>query len=70
VSTAETAATERVAAAASCDVGVLLSICDNGPMDGVSAENTYIEQYVAYNFTSAPIISAKVTLTSTDMVNF
>jgi len=40
------------------------------PVDGVSAENTYIEQYVAYNFTSAPIISAKVTLTSTDMVNF
>ena len=30
------------------------------PVDGVSAENTYIEQYVAYNFTSAPIISAKV----------
>jgi hypothetical protein len=40
------------------------------PVEGVSAENTYIEQYVAYNFTSAPIISAKVTLTSTDMVNF
>ena len=40
------------------------------PVDGVSAENTYIEQYVAYNFTSAPIISAKVTLTTTDMVNF
>ena len=40
------------------------------PVDGVSAENTYIEQYVAYNFTSAPIISAKVTLTRTDMVNF
>jgi nicotinamidase-related amidase len=40
------------------------------PVDGVSAESTYIEQYVAYNFTSAPIISAKVTLTSTDMVNF
>jgi nicotinamidase-related amidase len=40
------------------------------PVDGVSAENTYIEQYVAYNFTSAPIISAKVTLTSSDMVKF
>jgi nicotinamidase-related amidase len=40
------------------------------PVDGVSAENTYIEQYVAYNFTSAPIISAKVTLTSSDLVKF
>jgi nicotinamidase-related amidase len=40
------------------------------PVDGVSAENAYIEQYVAYNFTSAPVISAKVTLTCTDMVNF
>jgi hypothetical protein len=28
-------------------------------LDGVSAENIYIEQYVAYNFSSAPIISAK-----------
>jgi nicotinamidase-related amidase len=40
------------------------------PVDGASAENTYIEQYVAYNFTSAPIISSKVTLTSSDMVKF
>jgi nicotinamidase-related amidase len=40
------------------------------PVDGVSAESTYIEQYVAYNFYSAPIIAAKVTLTSTDMVKF
>jgi hypothetical protein len=37
-------------------------------VDGVSAENTYIEQYVAYNFTCSPIISAKVTLTSSDIV--
>jgi nicotinamidase-related amidase len=40
------------------------------PVDGVSAENTYIEQYIAYNFTSAPIVSAKVTLTSADMIYF
>ena len=40
------------------------------PVDGVSAESTYIEQYVAYNFTSAPIISTKVTLTRSDMVKF
>jgi nicotinamidase-related amidase len=40
------------------------------PVDGVSADNTYIEQYVTYNFTSAPIISGKVTLTSIDMMKF
>jgi len=40
------------------------------PVDGMSAENTYIEQYVTYNFTSAPIISGKVSLTSSDMVKF
>jgi nicotinamidase-related amidase len=40
------------------------------PVDGVSAENTYIEQYVTYNFTSAPIVSSKVTLTSIDKLKF
>lgn len=40
------------------------------PVDGMSAENAYVEQYVTYNFTSAPIISGKVTLTSIDMVKF
>jgi nicotinamidase-related amidase len=40
------------------------------PLDGMSAENTYIEQYVAYNFTSAPGVAGKVTLTSVDMVKF
>jgi nicotinamidase-related amidase len=40
------------------------------PVDGMSAENTYIEQYVAYNFTSSPIAAGKVTLTSLDMVKF
>ncbi len=40
------------------------------PVDGMSAESTYIEQYVAYNFTSAPIISNNVTLTSIDMMKF
>ena len=40
------------------------------PVDGMSAENAYIEQYVAYNFTSAPTISNNVTLTSVDMIKF
>jgi nicotinamidase-related amidase len=40
------------------------------PVDGISADNTYIEQYVAYNFTSAPGVAGNVTLTSVDMVKF
>jgi nicotinamidase-related amidase len=40
------------------------------PVDGMSAENPYIEQYVAYNFTSAPVIASQITLTSIDMVKF
>lgn len=40
------------------------------PVDGVSAENAYIEQYVTYNFTSASGISNNVTLTSVDMMKF
>jgi nicotinamidase-related amidase len=40
------------------------------PVDGISAENAYAEQYVTYNFTSASGISDKVTLTSVDMMKF
>jgi nicotinamidase-related amidase len=40
------------------------------PVDGMSAENAYIEQYVAFNFTSAPAISNNTTLTSIDMIKF
>ena len=41
------------------------------PVDGMSGENTYIEQSVAYILTSAPGgIAAKITLTSTDMIKF
>jgi nicotinamidase-related amidase len=40
------------------------------PVDGMSAENAYIEQYVAYNFTTAPAISNNTTLTSIDMIKF
>jgi nicotinamidase-related amidase len=42
------------------------------PVDGMSGDgqNAYIEQYVAYNLTSAPVIASKVTLTSIDMIKF
>jgi nicotinamidase-related amidase len=42
------------------------------PVYGMSGDgqNTYIEQYVAYNLTSAPVISSKITLTRIDMIKF
>jgi nicotinamidase-related amidase len=42
------------------------------PVDGMSGDgqNTYIEQYVAFNVTSAPVVSSKITLTSIDMIKF
>jgi nicotinamidase-related amidase len=40
------------------------------PVDGMSAENTYAEQYVAWNMTHAPVVSAKVKLTAIDMLKF
>ena len=40
------------------------------PVDGVSAENSYIEQYVAYNFISAPVVAKGATLTGIDMLKF
>lgn len=40
------------------------------PVDGMSAETLYIEQYVAWHLASAPTIGARVTLTRTDLVSF
>jgi nicotinamidase-related amidase len=42
------------------------------PVDGMSGDgqNTFIEQYVAYNMTSAPVITPKITLTSIDQIKF
>ena len=42
------------------------------PVDGMSADgqNTYIEQYVAYNLTTAPAVSPKISLTRIDMIKF
>lgn len=38
------------------------------PVDGMSAENTYFEQYVAYHMTTAPGVGQRVTLTKIDMI--
>ncbi len=40
------------------------------PVDTMSAENTFIEQYVTYHFTSAPRVAAATTLTSVSMIKF
>jgi nicotinamidase-related amidase len=40
------------------------------PVDTMSAENTFIELYVAYHFTSAPRVAAATTLTSVGMVKY
>jgi len=40
------------------------------PVDAMSAENPYIEQYVAYNFTSAPGVASVTTLTRVSMIGF
>ncbi|MGH6996267.1 MAG: cysteine hydrolase family protein [Stellaceae bacterium] len=40
------------------------------PVDGMSAEDPYIEQYVAYNFAHAPGVSAKSTLTRYGLIKF
>ena len=40
------------------------------PVDTMSAENTFVEQYVAYDFVSAPRLSAATTLTRVGMMKF
>jgi nicotinamidase-related amidase len=40
------------------------------PVDGSSAENEYIEQYVVYNFAHAPLVSSMVRLTTSAMIKF
>lgn len=40
------------------------------PVDGMSAEDAFIERYVAYNFTHAPLVSAKSTLTRYGLIKF
>ena len=40
------------------------------PVDGMSGKNAYVEQEVAYNFVSAPVIGGKVILTRVDMIKY
>jgi nicotinamidase-related amidase len=40
------------------------------PVDTMSAENPYIEQYVAYDLASAPVLSTGTTLTRLSMIKF
>lgn len=40
------------------------------PVDGMSAENTYTEQYTAWHLTNAPVVSRNVTLTKIDLIKF
>lgn len=40
------------------------------PVDGVSADNTYAEQYVAWHLLNAPRISTLVTLTKIDLIGY
>ncbi len=40
------------------------------PVDGLSAESLYPEQYTVWNLANAPRVSAQVTLTKIDMIKF
>jgi nicotinamidase-related amidase len=40
------------------------------PVDTISAENTFMEQYVAYHFTTAPRVGLATTLTSAGKISF
>ncbi|MGE5305628.1 MAG: cysteine hydrolase family protein [Alphaproteobacteria bacterium] len=40
------------------------------PVDGMSAENTYFEQYTAYHMANSPGVGQQVTLTKFDMIQF
>jgi nicotinamidase-related amidase len=40
------------------------------PVDGMSADSLYPEQYTAWNLVNAPVISTQVTLSRTDMIKF
>ncbi|MGD0263828.1 MAG: cysteine hydrolase [Candidatus Methylomirabilota bacterium] len=40
------------------------------PVEGMSAENTYAEQYTAWHLVNAPRVGAQVTLTGMDMIQY
>jgi nicotinamidase-related amidase len=40
------------------------------PVDGMSAESIYVEQYVAWNMVNAPLVSNQSVLTKIDMIKY
>ena len=40
------------------------------PVDGVSSDNAYAEQFTAWNLLNAPVIAGHVALTRSDMIGF
>lgn len=40
------------------------------PLDGMSFDNPYAEQYTAWHLANAPVIAGKITLTTIDMMKF
>src|SRR5947209_8769158 len=40
------------------------------PVDGMSADSAYMEQYVAFHFANAGTLSTQTTLTRSDMIKF
>jgi nicotinamidase-related amidase len=40
------------------------------PVDGISADSPYSEQYTAWHLTNAPVVSRNVTLTKFDLIKF
>ncbi len=40
------------------------------PVDGMSSQQLYAEQYVAWHLTHAPVLSANITLTKIDLITF
>jgi nicotinamidase-related amidase len=40
------------------------------PVDGISAEGPYAEQYTAWHLANAPLVSRNVTLTKIDLIKF
>jgi len=40
------------------------------PVDGMSSRDPYVDQFVVFNFSSAPVMAGHVVLTRTDMIKF
>jgi nicotinamidase-related amidase len=40
------------------------------PVDGMFGDNAFIEKYVAYNYTNAPVVAPNTTLTRINMIKF